>query len=84
MDFDQCRWGAETAKPTRILHWGIDLSRLAGRCNHPAQQQTWLTPRGVEATAFRPHPPLAGRVRASGEWATKAAAAYPAALNRAL
>eukprot|EP00974_Lingulodinium_polyedra_P029020 2797490-Lingulodinium_polyedra.AAC.1 len=36
------------------------------------------------ASSVRPHPPLAGRKRPAGEYATKAAAAYPAAFNRAL
>eukprot|EP00974_Lingulodinium_polyedra_P107574 10411511-Lingulodinium_polyedra.AAC.1 len=38
----------------------------------------------MRVSAYRPRPPLVGRKRPSGEYATKATAAYPAALNRAL
>ena len=78
----QCPMGAETAKPTRILHWGIDLSALAGRCNHPKQSWTFRTLSGKNKTVFAPHPPLADRRREDGSMATKAAAAYPAEMNR--
>ena len=84
VNFDQCRWGAETAKPTRLLVYGVELDHLALRCNHPKWRLTWTTGKGTEVTGFRAHPPLAGRVRPDGSWATKSAAAYPTLLNKEL
>eukprot|EP00974_Lingulodinium_polyedra_P124899 11192449-Lingulodinium_polyedra.AAC.1 len=47
-NFDQCRWGGETLKPTRIMAWGVDLSALALRCNHDPRLQTRTTIRGAQ------------------------------------
>ena len=80
-EFDQCTLGAETAKPTRIMFWGIDLSGLQSVCNHPKQWWTYRDWSGRTRNSFSAHPPLAGRLRDSGEPATKAAAAYPVGLN---
>eukprot|EP00435_Cladocopium_sp_Y103_P017556 s2656_g4.t1 len=41
VDFDQCRTGLSTTKPTRLLVKRIDLSELAGlRCNHEKTERT--------------------------------------------
>ena len=83
--FDQCRLGAETAKPTRLLAWGMDLSGIQGlRCDHSWKCWAWSDMHGRPRRSWGPHPPLAGRRRANGDFATKAAAAYPRRLNQAL
>ena len=84
IDFHQCPMGAETSKPTRILHWGCDLSHLAGRCNHPARWWEYTDHRGRPRRSWGPHPPLANRRREDGSMATRAAAAYPAEMNARL
>eukprot|EP00969_Alexandrium_andersonii_P241572 10667452-Alexandrium_andersonii.AAC.1 len=33
VDFDQCCFGAESVKPTRLLFYGVDLTELSARCN---------------------------------------------------
>ena len=81
VDFDQCPYGAETAKPTRVIFSEVDLTVLFAQCNHEPREWTWKDWHGRTVTARRPHPPLAGRLRDSGEPATKAAAAYPSDLN---
>eukprot|EP00969_Alexandrium_andersonii_P090402 3991113-Alexandrium_andersonii.AAC.1 len=40
VDFDQCRFGAQTAKPTRIMYAGIDLSALDLKCDRPRAEMT--------------------------------------------
>ena len=41
MDFDQCRTGLETTKPTRLLIKRIKLDHLKGlRCNHERRERT--------------------------------------------
>ena len=82
VDFDQCRVGLETRKPTRILHQGIDLSELAGlECNHPPVEQT--DSKGKKYMA--PHPSPAGRWRVlpdgTKERASKALGKYTAELS---
>ena len=85
VNFDQCCLGAETTKPTRLLASGLDLSGLAGqRCNHTAQCWAWVDLQGRPRRSWGPHPPLVGRKRSDGQFATRAAAAYPADMNRAL
>lgn len=89
VDFDQCTLGAETTKPTRVVYWGVDLSCLWARCDHPHQ---WWESDGTDGSGRRidnnwvwaAHPPLIRRRREDGQWASKAAAAYPAALNAAI
>ena len=83
-DFHQCPMGAETAKPTRMLAWRVDLRGLLGRCTHPAQEWQWQDHRWRWRTSWGPHPPLKGRRREDGTMATKAAAAYPREMNRRL
>ena len=85
IDFDQCSMGAETAKPTRLLTWGVDLSSIHGRrCDHPHRCWAWSDAQGRPRRSWGPHPPLVGRRRSNGEYATRAAAAYPAAFNEPL
>ncbi len=84
VDFDQCCHGAETSKPTRILFWGMVLAKLEGRCQHPRQWWQFRDFRRRTKWCFTAHPPLAGRVRESGEPATKLAGAYPGGLNAVL
>ena len=85
INFDQCKLGAETAKPTRLLVWGVDLSSIQQvRCDHPHRCWAWSDAQGRPRRSWGPHPPLVGRRRGNGEYATKAAAAYPAELNKRL
>ena len=88
IDFDQCMHGAETVKPTRVIHWGLELNSLWARCDHPPQ---WWKCEGTDASGRRlpewtwaPHPQLIKRRRSDGQWASKAAAAYPTGLNVAI
>ena len=88
VDFDQCMHGAETVKPTRVLYWGFDLAGLWARCNH---QPRWIWCEGKDASGrtiqesrWLSHPPLIKMRRPDGQWASKAAAAYPAGLNAAI
>ena len=95
----QCRFGAEAEKLTDLVTniADEDTKHLQLLCNHPSQW--WIIPWSGEKF-FSPHPPLKGTQRAIplGEWSpamlrnsaprgpflTRAAAAYPSALNRAL
>jgi hypothetical protein len=80
-DLDQCRFGAESQKPTRLLCFGVDLGLLEGQdvaCDHPLQ---WVCDRRTRKWSRKPHLPLTGK-RAPGVFATHAAAAYPALLNQ--
>ena len=81
IDFHQCPMGAETAKPTRVLHVGLDLSSLSGTCSHPKQWWNYTDHQGRQRHKFGAHPPLVGRRRADGAMATKDAAAYPGEMN---
>ena len=58
IDFDQCRHGAESTKPTRIMYWGIDLSRLKSRCNHPLQEFQYVDMHNRDKKCWRSHPPI--------------------------
>ena len=84
VNFDQCMLGAETRKPTRVIFSGIDLSNIRSRCNHPHQTWHFTGWNGRPKSSFGAHPPLFGRVRDSGEPATKASAAYPYDFNKAI
>jgi len=92
LEVDQCRWGAPTRKPTLLLlHlvrppvFAVECStstRPAGegktwraKCDHEPQ---WFWQDG--AWTLGPHLPLIGKSR--GSFRTKAAAAYPAEMNR--
>ena len=92
----QCRFGAQAEKLTDLVS-NRDLSDLELRCNHPARW--WRIPWNGE-WIFSPHPPLKGRELAipaehwsvdmlkakepNGPYVTRAFAAYPEGLNRAL
>ena len=80
IDFHQCPMGAETAKPTRILYWGCDMSQLAGKCDHPPQWWNFSDFKNQPKSVWSPHPPLVGRKR-DNSFASKASAAYPATMN---
>jgi len=82
-NFDQCRWGSETKKPTRIMYFKADLTFLVLRCNHQPQSGHFTNKEGAPATSWGPHPPLVNRSR-DGAFATAAAATYPTELNQAL
>lgn len=82
--FDQCQFGAETTKPTRIQTDSLPLGQIKGRrCNHPPRE--WTRPNGE--TYVSPHESLVQRwrtVRGEKERASKALGEYPPALNKAL
>ncbi len=84
VDFHQCTLGAETAKPTRLLFGGLALSHFSARCDHPKKEWRYNNREGVPSSCFAPHPPLAGRRRSDGAYATKAAAAWPSRMNKAI
>ena len=81
VEFDQCMYQGETTKPTRVLFFGVDFSSLRATCNHPKRWWYYTDQRGNERRSWASHPPLAGRRRADGQFATKQAAAYPGRLN---
>ena len=76
--FDQCRYDALTTKPTQVLYYRARFDLLETRCNRPSTAQT--APDG--RTRWASHPPCVGFTTKSGEYATKALAAYPASLNK--
>ena len=82
--FDQCRFGAESSKPTALMYYRVDLSHLTLRCNLNPIHRQWQDWHGRWTSGFRAHLPLAGRRSPDGTPATKAAAAYPFRMNRAL
>ena len=61
-DFDQCMFGAETVKPTRLVHFGLDMNKFrvndrdqgAVRCTHP--NRSWALPYGGEHWGSHPPP----------------------------
>ena len=68
VQFDECRFGSPTRKPTWILYSSCpQLSALALQCNHP-----------------NGHPPVHGKTDTDGNYLTKSLAAYPEALNKAI
>eukprot|EP00974_Lingulodinium_polyedra_P071764 6942841-Lingulodinium_polyedra.AAC.1 len=58
VDFDQCRFGAPSTKPTRLLGWGVGLSRFKARCNHPVVWRQWTNGHGRPASGWRARQPL--------------------------
>ena len=61
--FDQCRFGAETTKPTRIQTDSVPLEEInRKRCNHPPKE--WTRPSGEKYTAS--HESLVQRWRTVG------------------
>ena len=81
---DQCSLGAETAKPTRLLSFGLDLSQWTWRCRHEAKSWRYTDWKGNACLKRGPHPPLVGRKREDGRPATAGAAAYPSKMNELL
>ena len=92
----QCRFGADVEKLTDLLS-NRDLSDLELKCNHPSRW--WRVPWNGERF-YGPHPPLRGKQKAiaeedwhpsmmrgwepEGPYITRAYAAYPDQLNKAL
>ena len=70
--FDQCLLGSLSTKPTRILHFGLDLTALEGRCNHESSIHEFKNGFGRWVTKFAKHPPLVGRERVAGKFITAA------------
>ena len=82
LDFDQCKVGQETKKPTRIIYQNMNLSELEGLvCDHPPVEQKDAKGK----TYFAPHPSPAGRWRFNSdgtrERASKALGEYPYEMN---
>ena len=78
--FDQCAYGAITAKPTRLLYKGLNCEALQRKCTH--KPRTIVLESG--RTVFKRHPPTVGVRDRQGCYATAAQAAYPAELNTQL
>ena len=75
--------GAVSTKPTRIAHYKLDLSGLAGRCTH--KPKWWTVKDGDKRTRYRfqNHKPLEMN-KHNGVFASKATAAYPYEMNKRL
>ena len=85
VNFDQCRYGAEATKPTRIIGFKVNMKELEGmRCDHPILD--WVDRTGKIYKAS--HERVAGRFRTkkdgSKEFASKALANYKPALCKTL
>ena len=90
-DFDQCEKGSDTVKPTRLVHFGLDMTKFKQneidggpvRCSHPKKE--WILSSG--GTHWGSHPPaltLAYKNKEGGEWNSKPLAEYPQEMNRLL
>ena len=88
-DFDQCEFGSETIKPTRLVHFGLDMNKFqindrrdgVVRCTHP--KRSWPLPYGGEH--WGSHPPaltLSYRNKKAGRWNSADLAEYPSDMNR--
>ena len=77
IEFDQCRHGGLTKKPTALLFGNSDFSSLAATCDHPSTEQMdeW------GSVYWAPHPSYVGRKDDKGNYLTGSLAAYPAELN---
>ena len=52
-DMDQCWYGCETARPTRLVHFAVSCSTMKGKqCSHP--EQVFRGSRGREYTVCHP------------------------------
>ena len=85
VDLDQCVFGAETRKPTRLMYYRVDHESFAGkRCNHPVKE--WVDKNGKPYKAS--HERLVGRKRKTSEgkeeFASKALGHYPWKFCKAL
>ena len=76
VEFDQCRFGGRTTKPTWVLYVGAAFDQLHRRCNHPRRWRRGVRGRWVRAS----HPIRVGKA-ADGGFATASLAAYPRGLN---
>ena len=88
LDFDQCTMGAASAKPTRIVYYGIRISGWARHCDHEPQYH-WCEYRNasghpVGEWQWGAHPRIVGSKGLDGVWASRAAAAYPSKMNYAI
>ena len=95
--FDQCRYGCMAEKKTDLLSNIPGLEEFTLLCNHEIRR--WIIPWSGEVIVA-PHPPLKGRQWAipeaewspsmlcetepTGDYITRACAAYPSELNKAL
>eukprot|EP00435_Cladocopium_sp_Y103_P061979 s140_g23.t1 len=83
--FDQCMFGADTAKPTKIAHFGLDLAELSGiRCTH--NNRTWTSPDSTPYLAKHKCMSLTWRANDKGHMirASSASGPFPAELCRVL
>ena len=90
-DFDQCEKGADTVKPTRLVHFGLDMTKFRQngvdggqvRCTHPKKE--WTLPNG--GIHWGSHPPaltLSYQNKEGGEWNSKHLSEYPPEMNKQL
>ena len=85
VNFDQCRFGGENAKPTRLLHYKVDYTSLDEvRCDHPKKEFT--DAKGNKYQASHERVAQRKRVNPQGkeEYASKALGQYPANLCKEL
>ena len=85
VNFDQCRFGADATKPTRIIGFKVNFKSLQSlRCDHPICE--WVDRSGKTYKAS--HERVAGRFRVkedgTKEFASKALAHYKPALCKVL
>ena len=88
LDFDQCTMGATSVKPTRIVYFRIWIWGWSKKCDHPPCYH-WCeykdaSGRFVGEWQWGAHPKLIKSRSLDGEWASKAAAEYPAEMNKAI
>ena len=75
--------GSVSTKPTRIMHYRLDLSKIKGKCNHEAKWWTIWDKQNRPRYKFQSRDPLPMNNKA-GTFASKATAAYPYELNKAI
>ena len=54
----QCNYGADTEKPTEVMHFAVDLSDCMSTCEHP---KTWWRLPSSGASIYSAHTPLKGK-----------------------
>ena len=84
-NFDQCRFGCEARKPTRLLHYGVVYSELSElRCDHPVQ--SFVDSKGQPYQASHERVAQRKRTKSDGSWeyASKALGNYTPELCKAL
>ena len=78
--FDQCPYGARSRKPTQVMYYGADFSKLYAKCCHPS-----VTQYNEDGSTYKAaHPSVVNKRDAKGNYITTSLAAYPTELNRAL